>query len=365
MYRAFKELPPWLRLAIIFPLFFLNGFLLVILFRYFYDLLNYLIVANLLAFLLGLGINTLMSRGVKKGLAIAIILFLTVLIVIIITAIIVPLIITQLTDLLNKAPEWVDLTQENLKKLSQSPILEKLPLDFKESISQITNNFYSRLEGIASQALNILIGTLDNVLNSLIVIVLTIFILLGGDEFWQGILSWLPTPWNTKIVDYTSQTFKDYFFVRLILAAIYCVSCTLSLWVLRVPFAFLFSLILSLCSFIPIVGGIIGLFITIFVFFYGISAGIKFLIVTTLINQIMDNVIGPKMMGASIGLNPIWLIISLFVGGQIAGILGLILAVPVASVIKRIIDDLRSNSTVTHTEQIEDSLESEKLPSND
>lgn len=347
MYQAFQELPQWLRIAIIFPLLFLNGFLLVLLFKYFSNLLSYLIIANLLAFLVELVLNTLTSRGVKRGIAIAIVFFSTLLIIIIATAILLPIVINQLTDVVNKAPQWVALTQENLQKLAQSPALDRLPVYVNQLISNIfiniTDNFSSRLQGIASQALDILLGTIDNLFNTLIILLFTIFIILGGQEFWQGILSWLPQPWDQKIAYYTQKTFKDYFFARLILAALFSTTSTIVLLILQVPYALLLSVILGLCSFIPIVGGIIGLLLTVFVFFKGIWVGLRFFVATTIINQIMDNVVAPRLMGDRVGLNPIWLIISLFIGGQIGGILGLVLAVPVASVIKQIIDDLRGN----------------------
>ncbi|MDJ0530089.1 MAG: AI-2E family transporter, partial [Microcystis sp. M53600_WE12] len=55
-----------------------------------------------------------------------------------------------------------------------------------------------------------------------------------------------------------------------------------------------------------------------------------------------DNVIAPRLVGGMIGLNPVWIILSLFIGGKVAGILGLLIAVPIASVLKSTIDIIRS-----------------------
>jgi predicted PurR-regulated permease PerM len=60
------------------------------------------------------------------------------------------------------------------------------------------------------------------------------------------------------------------------------------------------------------------------------------------VGQINDNVIAPRLMGGMIGLNPVWIILSLFIGGKVAGILGLLIAVPIASVLKSTIDIIRS-----------------------
>jgi predicted PurR-regulated permease PerM len=73
--------------------------------------------------------------------------------------------------------------------------------------------------------------------------------------------------------------------------------------------------------------------------------GLKVLTLTIIVGQINDNVIAPRLMGGMIGLNPVWIILSLFIGGKVAGILGLLIAVPMASVIKSVTDIVRSYQT--------------------
>lgn len=60
-----------------------------------------------------------------------------------------------------------------------------------------------------------------------------------------------------------------------------------------------------------------------------------------IVGQINDNVISPRLMGNRTGLNPAWIIVSLFVGSKLGGVLGLLVAVPLASVIKATSDRLR------------------------
>jgi len=54
--------------------------------------------------------------------------------------------------------------------------------------------------------------------------------------------------------------------------------------------------------------------------------------------QIKDNILAPKLMGDFTGLNPVWIFISLLVGGQVAGFLGVIVAIPIAATLKDTID---------------------------
>lgn len=353
MYKTFLTFPKWLRLGMIFPLLFLNGWLLVLVLNYFRPLVTFVIIANLLAFLLELAVQLLLKEGMKRGWAIALVLLSTLLIVFASAIVLVPLIVKQLSDLLTNAPQWVEHTQQDLQNLSKQPILTKLPFDIGKIVSNSAVKFFDRLEGIGSQVLGLLAGTIGSVFNSLIVLVFTIFLLIGGDQFWQGILSWLPEPWDRKIPQYTQKTFKDYFFSRLILSGITIIALIIIFILLNIPYALLFAFALGISTLIPIVGGILGLFLTLLLCFNGLDIGIKFFISNFIVNQIVDNVLSPKLMGDLIGLNPIWLLISLFVGAQIGGILGLLLAVPIASVIKQIIDDLRVQSTKPESMQLD------------
>jgi predicted PurR-regulated permease PerM len=349
MYKTFLTFPKWLRLAILFPLFFLNGLLIVLLLGYFRPLITFLIIANLFAFLLELAVQLLQQDGMKRGWAITLILLSTLLIVSASALIFIPLIVKQLSDLLASAPQWVEHTQKDLQTLSEQPILTKLPFDVGKIVSISAEKFFERLEGIGSQVLGLLAGTIGSVFNSLIVLVFTIFLLIGGEQFWQGILSWLPEPWDRKIPQYTQKTFKDYFFSRLILSGITIVALIILFILLGIPYALLFAFTLGISTLIPIVGGILGFFLTLLLCFNGLDIGIKFFISNFIVNQIVDNVLSPKLTGNLIGLNPIWLLISLFIGAQIGGILGLLLAVPIASIIKQIIDDLRGKPTETES----------------
>ena len=72
-----------------------------------------------------------------------------------------------------------------------------------------------------------------------------------------------------------------------------------------------------------------------------LGLGVKILLVAIIVGQINDNVVAPRLTGGMTGLNPVWLIVVLLIGGKLAGILGLLIAVPLASVIKKSADQMR------------------------
>ena len=69
--------------------------------------------------------------------------------------------------------------------------------------------------------------------------------------------------------------------------------------------------------------------------------GGEVLIVATIIDQGIDNAIAPRIFGGLIGLNPVWIIISLLLGAKLGGVLGLVIAVPLAGAIKKFAEGLK------------------------
>jgi predicted PurR-regulated permease PerM len=342
MIEIFRSLPPWLRLAFSFPLLFLNGFLLALLLNYLQPFVSFIIISTILAFLLELAVELLIQQGMKRGLAITTVLLITIFSIIVLGFILVPLMATQLGQLIDNIPEWIKTTSQQFDSFSRSPLLKRLPIDVDSFLNEATQQLTKTLQSFGGQLIGIVTGTISTLLNTLLVLVLTIFLLIGGDKFWQGIFSWLPSPWNEKVQAYSLRTFKDYFFARLILAGISSIARFLLFWIFGVPYAALFGFGLGIASFIPFLGAILGLFGFIILAFKSIGLAIKFLVISLIIDQVTDNAIAPRLMGNAIGLNPVWLIISLFIGAKMGGVLGLFLAVPVASIIKQIVDDLRS-----------------------
>lgn len=67
--------------------------------------------------------------------------------------------------------------------------------------------------------------------------------------------------------------------------------------------------------------------------------GVRVLVVATLLDQVIENAIAPQLIGGFTGLNPIWILLSLLIGAKVAGLLGLVIAVPMAGTLKRLLED--------------------------
>jgi predicted PurR-regulated permease PerM len=346
MLESISKLSPWLRLGLIFPLIFLNGWLLSLLINYLEPLVSIMITASLLAFLFDFPILFLQKRGIPRKLAIVLVLLLGLLIIGLLALTLVPLIVQQLSDLVNILPQWIETGSEHLQTLQQWAIAQKLSVDLGDIVTQTAEKVSNALRTLTSQLLNVLLTTISSILNILLILVLTVFLVLTGENIWRGIFSWLPSPWNIKLRESVRQTFETYFATQAILAGILSIAQTIIFFLLDVPYAVLFGVTIGATTLVPYASALTIAIISLLVALQNFELGIKVLVAAIVVGQINDNLVAPRLMGGMTGLNPVWIILSLFIGGKIGGILGLLIAVPIASVIKSTADTLRSSQSV-------------------
>jgi predicted PurR-regulated permease PerM len=342
MIELFKQLPRWLRLSLVFPLLFLNGWLLFQLFSYLEPLVSIFVTASLLAFVLDVPIKLLQRRGVNRSGSIAIVFLIALLILIVLGLILIPQIVEQLSSLINSLPQWIESGTEQIQNLEKWDKTQKYAIYIEQSITQLSERLTNVLQTLSTQLLSFVLGTINSILNILFVLVLTVFLVLYGEKIWEGILSWIPAPWNLKLKTIIRQTFETYFAGQTILAGILSLAQIFVFVILKVDYALLFGVAIGLTTLIPFASAFTIIGISTLLMFQDFWLGLKVLTLTIIVGQINDNVISPRLMGGMIGLNPVWIILSLFIGGKVAGILGLLIAVPIASVLKSTIDIIRS-----------------------
>jgi predicted PurR-regulated permease PerM len=78
--------------------------------------------------------------------------------------------------------------------------------------------------------------------------------------------------------------------------------------------------------------------VTLLLAFKNIGLGLKILAIATVVDQLVENGIAPRLMGHLTGVHPVWVVVAILIGGKIAGILGVVLAVPTASTLKDVME---------------------------
>lgn len=327
------------------PLIVLNVWAIAQIFEYFREILVAVIIASLLAFLLGYPVGWLRQLGVKQGIASVIVLLGAGVVFLTLGITILPLVFEQAQQLATKLPEWFDSGKGQLLMLDSRFENWGLPFNLDGIISQINDRLKMRFEAIAGEALNLTFGvavfTANKLLDVVLAIVLTFYLLQHGDDVWEGIVSWLPSKIQQLFSETLRLSFRNYFLGQFIVATLMGTALTFIYLFIQVPFGLLFGITIGLAALIPFGGTVSIIVVTLLVGLRDISIAIKVLIASALVQQLVENVLAPRVLGSFTGLNPFWVFIALLSGARVGGLLGVIVAVPVAVVIKEALEAIR------------------------
>lgn len=349
-WQTLTPLSRFIAIALFAPLLVLNGWAVSAIFEYFHSLIVILVGASVLAFLLNYPVGWMERQGARRT-PIAILVFLLALSILLALGVtLFPLALTQAQQLVARIPDLIDSGRSQLMFLNEKADGLGLPINLDALVAQINDRVKGQLQAIAGQVLNLAVITVTSLLDFLLTMVLTFYLLQHGDELWQSIVEWLPVKFRDPFSETIRLSFQNFFITQLIVST--CMASALIptfLW-LKVPFGLLFGLTIGLMALIPY-GGSVGIALTTsIVALQDFSMGVRVLIAAVIVQQILENLIAPRILGSFTGLNPVWLLISVLTGARIGGLLGIILAVPTAVVIKTTLSALRGRNETSDEE---------------
>ncbi len=336
------KLPGWLKFGLILPLIFIDGWLIVLLFEYFQPITSIVTLASLLAFLLEFPIVFLEKRGLGRGWAISLVMISTLISISIIVLILGPLIFQQLVEFANRLPAWLNKIEQQIQVLDEQSVIQNLPVDLSDLSNQLLQQASTALKSLTSQLINLTVETISSTVNLLITLILCVLLVVFGPELWRGLLSWFPPLWQDRIQIALQPSLQNYFAGQAIIALVLGTILSVAFTVLEIPFGLLFGVVIGASSVIPFGGTISIVLVSSLLAFQSPWLGLKVLVTAIILGQINENVVAPRLIGEMTGVNPAVVLIAVLVGAKVAGFLGLLLAVPTASFIKRIGDMMRN-----------------------
>ena len=325
------------------PIIALNIWLLSGLFSFFQHPVYILSIAAILAFLLNYPVKFFERAPMNRSQAVIIVLLTTLTLVVILGVTLVPLVIDQTTQLLNKIPAWSTASQANLAYFQELAKKQRLPINLSVVTTQINASIQNLVQQLAGGAVGFAGTLLSGLLDLVLVVVLAFYMLLYGDRVWNGVAPHLPANIRIPLTTSLQLNFQNFFLSQLLLGLFMGITLTPIFLLLKVPFALLFGILIGLSELIPFIGASLGIgLVTILVLLQDWKLAIQVALAAIAMQQVKDNVLAPKLLGDFIGLNPIWIFVSILVGFQIGGLLGTIVAVPIAGTIKGTFDAIKS-----------------------
>ncbi len=280
-----------------------------------------------------------------------------ILIVYIILLLFVTLIITILTpkiaiglrNLFKEVPKFVKITEDyfnthtlNLGILDRLGVTDYLYENLANIINQITSTLNPLLNKTIVQLIDITSAITSTLTNFVLGLVISIYMLKDKELFKKqskALMYALFKPERAeKIIEIgreSNMQFSSFLIGKIIDSTIIGILCFIGLAMLRTPYSLVLSTIVGVTNMIPYFGPFIGMIpATVITLFYSPIKALWVLIFIFLLQQFDGLYLGPKILGMHVGLSPFWIITAVIIGGGVAGVMGMLLAVPVAAVIK-------------------------------
>jgi predicted PurR-regulated permease PerM len=300
--------------------------------------LTWIFIAGFLAIAISGPVNWLHERTHRRGLSIALVYVALILVPVLLAALLVPPIVEQLNNLINNLPAYVSDLQDFI---ARSDRLRQLEEDY--NITAELQKQASTLPGRVGDAAGILsdigLGLVNSVFAGVTILVLSLFMIGSG----RGWLDWAAerqgperAEWIKRLYDRIGNAVGNYVAGALGQALIAGVLAYIVLLILGVPYAGSLAVVIFLLDLVPLVGATLGAIlvgiITLFNDFPTVT--VVWVIWSIVYQQVENNVIQPRIQAKAVAVHPFVVLTSVLFGATLFGVLGALLAIPVAAAIQ-------------------------------
>jgi len=235
-WQTLTPIARFLAIALLAPLLVLNGWAIATIFDYFHSLIVILVGASVLAFLLNYPVSWMENHGAKRE-QVAILVFLLALSILLALGItLFPLALTQAQQLVARLPELIDSGRSQLMILNDKAESAGLPINLDALATQINDRVKGQLQSIAGQVLNLAVVTVTSLLDFLLTMVLTFYLLQHGGELWESLVQWLPSKFRDPFSNTVRLSFQKFFYYPINLIHLYGFCSHSRLFVVESPF---------------------------------------------------------------------------------------------------------------------------------
>ena len=244
----------------------------------------------------------------------------------------------QAQDLVTNFPNWEQSANQQVQAFHDQLQSLGIPVDLNGAAGNLSGQLSAQLRAIATRVPNWIEGAIGGVFELFLIIVVIVYLLLKGESLWHGILAWLPLKLGRRLQTALPRSFRNYFIGQGTVALMLGTTLAFTFTLFRIPYGFLFGVLIGILALFPY-GGTLGItLVTLLLAFKSIGLGLTVLLIATVVDQVVENGIAPRLMGHLTGVHPVWVVMAILAGAKIAGLLGVVLAVPIASTVKDVME---------------------------
>ena len=291
--------------------------------------------------------NKLVTK-LRRGVCVALAFLSLLLVVALVIALVVPQLVSCIKLVIDEVPIFY---QSVLEKLAQYDIFPRdiinalSSFDWKSQSEKIISVATSGIGSVMGVVVTTVTSVVSGVTSFFLAVIFASYILYNKEKLGSQLVRirkrYLPEKINKKmeyVSSITDDSFHRFIVAQCTEAVILGGLCTIGMLILKLPYAAMIGTVICVTAFIPVVGGLIGGGVGAFlILMESPSKALIFLIFLILLQNFEGDVIYPKVVGSSMGLPGLWVLAAVTVGGTMFGILGMLLGVPIAATVYRLI----------------------------
>jgi predicted PurR-regulated permease PerM len=292
-----------------------------------------LVVSLVLAIGFEPAVRWLIGRGMKRGWAVAVIFLAGFVVVTGFMALVLPIIVRELGALLARAPQYIARAQQ------ESELFQRLNEQF-----DLSERIRSAAGDIPGTALALVRSFTSFVFNTITVVILTLYFMSAMPRIRRGTAMLLRREDRDEfdtILENSTQRVGGYVLGNIAISIVAGVAAFIALLVIGVPYPAALAFWVALTDLVPTIGAILGALAAVLVAaFVGVPELVATAIYFTVYQQVENYVVAPRVMRRAIDMSAATVIVAVLVGGTLAGVVGALLAIPAAAIIKVVLNEL-------------------------
>ena len=297
-----------------------------------------------------------------RGLSVIATYIIFILIIIIIINCIFPVLKESVVELVSNIPGYYETLVSKYKELPEDSVLKNDII--KDKMTELSNIDMKQFLSINNEKIIEYVKNIINIFSGIfdvfVSIIVSVYILLQRTAIMRFLRRFARAMFKKNTYEAVNKYFtkaNEVFFTfissQLLDAVIVGILTTVAMLIIKVKYAPLIGFTIGLFNMIPYIGAIVAVGIGILITFItgGFGKAIAMAIVVIILQQIDANIINPKIIGVSLEVSPLLVIFAVTVGGAYFGIMGMFLGVPIAVVIKTVLNDWIENKNKFRDEQ--------------
>lgn len=254
-----------------------------------------------------------------------------------------PLMVKQVTELSHHFPQFISLYQEILNKIYTSTSF--LPESFHDRIDAFILSIENSISTLSGSVIGSFNGMIDKIIFLTVIPVLVFYFLKDYTSMHAFFIHLIPRTYREKTATLLKEMSKGlggYIRGQIIISSLVgVISMLFWLW-LGIPYALLLGFILAIVNLIPYFGPIIGAIpVTTVAYTISPEKALLVIVIIFIIQLIESNLLSPYIMGKTVKIHPVGIIFILLLGGQLAGVIGMIASVPLFTMLKVAVQQYR------------------------